>query len=128
MRSVPAALAVLLLPASAGADCGLPEPRRSFSNGTVWLCEAIDWPAGDTLTLRCDNNGIHRVRVRGTGERVRGHQGTEALRRRTQGIDLTVLPRHRARDLVVADVLDGAINIGEALSGGGVLRAACATR
>lgn len=124
----------ILLPAVADARCyPRPEPRRTFPVGTSWQCEAIAWANGDTLAVRC--RGIAqplRVRVRGVDAPQRGErrfwEAAEELRRRTQGTELAVLPHHRSGNQVVADVLDGAINLGEAMDWAGWSRPQCARR
>ena len=87
------------------------EPPRSMptSPTSCTVGRVID---GDTL--RCTDG--RRVRVRGVDTPERGEfrhrQATEELRRRVEGQDITVVPHHRNRSRVVADVYQGGRNVG----------------
>lgn len=123
----------LLLSTQAEARCNWREPARTFPIDQGWQCSAIRWTDGDTLTARCDGiNDPVRIRVRGVDTVERGDpQWSEArqeLRRRTNGAPLTIEPHHLSHDRVVADVLVGGANVGQAMDVDGWSKAACPRR
>ena len=115
-----AALVVVLTASTAApvrASCGWVEPPRTFPEGVRWICSATGWADGDTLTAMCDGMAeavVFRVRHVDTEERgeARWRQAREEL-------------RHRSHQRVVADVLAGGVNVGEAMDAAGWSKAEC---
>lgn len=131
-----AALVVVLTASTAApvrASCGWVEPPRTYPEGVRWICSATGWADGDTLTAMCDGMAeavVIRVRRVDTEERgeARWWQAREELRHRTAGRVLAVLPRHRSYRRVVADVLAGGVNVGEAMDAAGWSKVECPRR
>jgi endonuclease YncB( thermonuclease family) len=122
-------LVALAHPAFAAA-CRWREPARTFPMTETWLCSAYRWADGDTLTARCQGRpGPVRIRLRGVDTVERGDPRWRAsraeLRRRTEDADLFVRPHHMHRQRVVADVLVGRVNVGQAMHGGGWSKRVC---
>lgn len=133
MRLPILALLAVLPAAEAAAQCGWREPRRTFPAAQRWDCQAIRWTDGDTLTARCEGlSQPVRVRLRGVDTPERGEaryrEAGAELRRRTEGQELVLLPHHRSHDRVVADVLAGRVNVGQAMDREGWSKPHCPRR
>ena len=119
--------------APAAPGCDWREPPRTYPEGVRWTCTALGWTDGDTLKAWCDGQGgAVAIRLRGadTDERGAGRwrQAREELRRRTAGRGLDVLPHHRSRRRVVADVLTTGENVGAAMDAAGWSKEDCPKR
>jgi endonuclease YncB( thermonuclease family) len=134
-RAVPPLLLVLGLIAAlpAGAACSWQEPDRTYAAAEAWRCQAVRWADGDTFTATCAGQDRPiRIRVRGVDTVERGdprwQASREELRRRTEGLPLTVRPHHDSRDRVVADVLSRDGNVGRVMDARGWSKASCPRR
>lgn len=114
-------------------ECGWREPGATYSPQIAWTCRAHDWLDGDTLIVRCGaGEETIRIRLRGVDTPERGEAGWEEarteLRRLTEGMTLTVRPRHNSWNRVVADVLVGKQNIGRRMDAAGWSKSQCPRR
>ena len=132
-RAAPLLLLALTTAPAIAEACDWSEPRRTYAEGMAWHCVAFRWADGDTLTAACHGQAQPvRVRLRGVDTVERGDPTWSAaraeLQRRTQGQPIEVLPRHRNRNRVVADVMAAGDNVGLAMDADGWSKAVCPRR
>ena len=87
---------------------------------------------GDTLNACCEGQGTVSNRLRGvdTDERnqPRFEEASAELRRRTEDRPLVVVPHHDSHRRVVADVLAGGADVGQAMDAASWSKADCPKR
>lgn len=103
------------------------EPPRTLPPAPV-ACQVVHVVDGDSLRCR---DGT-RVRLRGVDTPERGEprfrEARDELTRRTLGRTVTLIPHHRSRDRIVADVMLGGQNVGRDMDRAGWSKPTAARR
>lgn len=119
--------------AASNPPCLWREPRRTYPNDIRWNCTAVRITDGDTFKAMCfGQSGPVSVRVRGLDTDERGEPRWDAarqeLRRRIEGVSLTLAPHHQSHSRVVADVYANSHNVGWGMDEAGWSKASCPKR
>lgn len=119
--------------ASADPPCLWREPRRTYPNDIRWNCTAVRITDGDTFKAMCfGHSGPIAIRVLGLDTDERGeprwYAARQELRRRIEGVSLTLAPHHQSHSRVVADVYANGRNVGWDMDEAGWSKASCPKR